>query len=236
MATTTMESEKTLVQLQEEAKQAQERLAQAQETARKAEREAKDRAKREEWVTEKRQQDTIRLNILKELQAALKVKGIEATITEGRRTEERGYADWTNSFLRGDITMPGVDIINKWSGLEINIHADNAEGRTVRFPKRKDGSFNYAKIAQGIADRQKFLKDRDTRYKQEASVSTVTKQIAKRLQDKFGLSEWSNLVSAHSNVGHEDKVAVVLGRHLLTEEQAEKLITFAINELRLSFR
>lgn len=227
---TTMVAEKTLEQLEEESRQAAEALAHAKEAARQAEREAKRKADADARIAKEQQEDVQRVEILKALQIALSAEGIATTLEEGR--EEFRYAgcrEWRFSQLRGvDIHIERESNRSWWTPGETDRHllivTENADHKRVRFPKRKDGTYNYAKIAHAEAEKIRICQKRKEQQEEAKSTRAQSGVLARQLQTKYGLSEYTLTVVSTSS--SPNKVTVRINT-TLSVETADKLLAFA---------
>ena len=97
-------------------------------------------------------------------------------------------------------------------------------GERKSYPQRKDGSFNYADIAQQMIWGLDRAHARRVKEQTAASNRSMTERVREKVG--YGVFKWVNSSEYHSN-----KVSVEVGTHHLTEEQAMQLF-----ELLKSFK
>jgi hypothetical protein len=242
---------KTIEQLKQEAAAAAAELAAAEKVAAAAADEAKAAAARERWLREWQAHHAAALTVARAIVAALPERSAQVTNAEFVEPQDR----WAQPRMPG-VLLAGETFVNtieidavrvKSSRLTTQARVTGqfrvlvgarfgGEQRTT-FPPRRDGTHNYPKIAERVAE---LLAARAERVATEAAQKQLVAEagsIVSRLKSKFPsqtnricaeysypLSTGSGRPEWRTRVAPAGKVLVKLPTLALTEAQAERVL------------
>lgn len=219
----------TLDELKKQAEEAAQALAQAEAEARRTAEEAKAAARRAKEI-EKRDATRLANQVHAEaIVKALKAHGFDKAAYSWE------VAEWaTSPKLTVDNTerwnAVRIGFTSNYSGSYYNSHgtpailveADNAYRQSgARYPIRKDGTFNYEKIALKAVELDAVAQNvQDERTRKENN-RKQSRAIAEKLQARFGLESYWGPVKESEY--HADRVNFKINKNL-TEDQAAQML------------
>lgn len=205
---------KTLAELQAEAAAAQEALAAAQRAEKQAREEAERKERNAKFAAARKASHDKWLPIFEAIAAELKTGHyVEATVKPC--TE----ADFERStFCEPKMQLPNGGYLSINSDASLTVFSYGC-GKGARYPRRNDGTFNVAKIAETLADNINACRARMQREAKEKASKDASASLALSLREEFGLKNGNVTRSEY----YADKVCVTLNRQC-TEEEARKLL------------
>lgn len=193
-------------------------------TARNAEAKAEEDRKRQLAEARAREEVTLTDTYIVALQVELKARGIESKLKPGKVGQYGGAVYASLEYPKGseaaqsDI-LPRLERRNKGYSSEYSYQIQFGRyGRRKTYPRLKDGTFNYAKIADEMMTLVQSDAATRKHYAEATVICNASQALVNALQDEFGLQE-SSLLSA-SNSAPEQVAITIKGQCGVVEARA----------------
>lgn len=242
---------KSVEQLKLEAQQAAEALRAAEQAAARAEREAKWAEREAKWAAEKAKREAEEKIITAKMEAAL--RPIAAALAEAKVVAEMksqiiitGGPDTTVTIEREESPSSSYHRAQYTGRFVVCVGERYRDMPRVRYPQKKDGTFNVTKIVATILERIAIKAMQVARRAVEQQKIAKAQDVAAALRSELGVDE--NVVAATLEMSFNDyrgkhqfkrytaspgMVYVKVGSPMLTPEQARVLVAALAEVKRL---